>query len=86
MQLLKCTSGIRKSKPLLPKIILARFVTAGQSVGVDPLEFTKQFIPAERQAATPVLAAWAAPPHAGMDPARAHRIRPDFSLIHCKAG
>lgn len=71
MQLLKCTSGIRKSKPLLPKIILSRFVTAGWSVGVASLESIKQLIPAERQAATLpgvlLLAQERTPPeHAGL--------------------
>lgn len=86
MQLLKCTSGIRKSKPLLPKMILSRFVTAGRSVGVASLASIKQLIPAERQAATPVRAAWGAPSRAGTDPSGARRIRPDFSHVHCKAG
>lgn len=86
MQLLKCPSGIRKSKTLLPKMILSRFVTAGRSVGVASLESMKQLIPAERQAATPVRAAWGAPSRAGTDPSGARRMRPDFSHVHCKAG
>ncbi|KAM6103745.1 uncharacterized protein LJ206_015818 isoform 1-T1 [Theristicus caerulescens] len=59
---------------------------SGQLVGVACLEPTKQFIPAERQAVTPVHAAWAAPPRAGTVPCGAHGIRPDLSHIHCKAG
>lgn len=39
--------GMRKSKPLLPKIILPQCVAAGQLVGVASFESTKQLIPAE---------------------------------------
>lgn len=71
------------SWPLLPKIILPHFVTAGQSVHIASPESTNKFIPAEGHAVMPVHAAWA--PYVATDFSRAHGIRPDFSHIHCKA-
>lgn len=75
VQLLQCTSGIRKSKTLFLQVVFPQFVTAGQWVGVASRECTRQFAPAERQAATLMHATWAAPPRAGMNPSEAHKTR-----------